>query len=164
MQKNFFIFSFIILTSATLATATQKTNKLVDALTQNTHAIATPQGAPTITAKRVVSVTNNIKPEMLVKKHWTGNYKPNPFAIIIDGKTIEPGKTATVSIANNTLPIQFRYSFMNGYRKGENEVTFAVQEKQDNLALTFCWENEYRIILDNAKPLQKKPISNCQSS
>lgn len=116
--------------------------------------------APT---KRVVSITNNIKPEMLIKKHWSGDKVPEPFAIVVSGKPLEPGKTTTAALEGDKLKLQFNYSFMMGYRKGTNEVTFEVPEQQDKLAMTFDWENDYRIILDNAKPLKKESIVNLQT-
>lgn len=110
--------------------------------------------------KRIVTVTNNIKPEMTIYKHWiAGNLEPKPFKILIDGKELEPGKTATVAIENKTLPIQFSYSFMDGYKKGTNEVTFEVPENQDKLAMTFSWDNQYRVILDHAKALKKEEVT-----
>ncbi len=157
MQKKFFIFSLIIITNTTTVTPTTKTNKLVDALAQNTQPAVAPQ-LPQASAKRVVNITNNIKPEMLIYNHWTGKKEPNPFAIIVDGKPLESGKTATVSIENDILPVQFSYSFAMGLHKGKNEVTFEIPEKQDKLSMTFSWGNHFRVILDNAKPLKKKPI------
>lgn len=134
-------------------------NPLIASLTpptpQPTH--ATP---PIQSPKRIVTVTNNIKPEMTIYKHWiAGNLEPKPFKIIIDGKELEPGKTAAIAIENSTLPVQFSYSFMDGYKKGTNEVTFEVPEKQDKLAMTFSWDNQYRVILDHAKALKKEEVT-----
>lgn len=158
MQKKFFVFSLIILTNTTTITPTTKTKKLDTARIESTQPHFTPQLPQATPAKRMVSITNNIKPEMLTYKHWiAGNLEPE-LKILVDGKELEVGKTATVAIENGTLPVQFSYSFMSGYRKGHNEVTFEVPEKQDKLAMTFSWKNDYRIILDNAKPLKKTPI------
>ncbi len=158
MQKKFFIFSLIIFASATIVNPTTKTNKLINALTQNAQPACAPQLPQAAPAKRTVSITNNIKPDMLVYKHWIAGKLEPELKILIEGKELEPGKTATVAIEKGMLPVQFSYSFMNGYRKGHNEVTFEVPEKQDKLAMTFSWKNDYRIILDNAKPLKKEPI------
>lgn len=108
--------------------------------------------------KRTVTVTNNITPEMLVKKHWTGSYTPEPFAILVDGKKLEAGKTAQVTVEDDTLNVQYNYSFMNGYRKGTSEITFKVAEKQEKIGMTFSWEDDDRVIIENAKAIAKREI------
>ena len=109
MQKLFLIISLLLLNSFSLYARTKhkaqplesiaKPTKLVTALTtQNAASEKIQKKAP---SKRNVKITNNIQPEMLVYEHWTGKKIPEPFAIVVDGKELEPGKTIT---ATGVLP------------------------------------------------------------
>lgn len=186
MHKRFFILTLLFLNQTTVATfragktpqtlpiapqitlpskqalsipapTPQKITPCTSAATVTPITLA-PQAVTKLPAKRVVSITNNINPEMLVYKHWSGDKVPEPFAIVVDGKPLEPGKTTSVALEDDKLNVQFNYSFMMGYRKGTREVTFKVPEKQDTLNMTFSWDNDHRIILDKAQAIEKREI------
>ncbi len=161
MQKQFFGISLLLVslplinaTSQTILPVAQNENKLIAAATQN---IIMPAQAP---KSRTITIKNGIKPEMLIyKKHWSGSYEPKPFEVIIDGKKLEQGASTEVAIADNKIAIQYSYSFMMGYRKGTDEVTFTIPEKQDTLQLTFSWDDDFRLKLDHGAPKKRVSIS-----
>ncbi|MGE0009273.1 MAG: hypothetical protein AB7F19_01920 [Candidatus Babeliales bacterium] len=158
MQKKCITFTLFFFTSLLKgATAEPKSNKLINALTAQPTQTTSAEIKPS-SPKRTITIKNTIEPKMLTYKHWSGNKVPDPFKIVIDGKEIAPGKSITVAIENDTLPVQFSYSFMMGYKKGTNEVTFQVPEHKDNLNLTFSWDNDYRVILEHAKAIKKQAV------
>lgn len=169
MQQKYLILVFLLssmnIRGASSAVKTpQPHNLLKNTLTQNVPicANATTKSLSEAPSKRIVTITSNIKPEMLIK-HWMGKREPNSFAILVDGKELAMGKTITTTIENNILDIQYNYSFAMGIYQGKRKVTFEVPEKQHTLSMTFSWENDHRVILDHAKAILKKPIEKVES-
>jgi len=105
-----------------------------------------------------ITITNDIKPEMLAYKHWTGTYKPTEFKLTVNGTEVKAGEKYEVS-SDQTLEIHYQYSFMNGKRTGEKTVTYELQKDVQNAAITFSWDNESRIIVDNAQPVKSTHIT-----
>lgn len=116
-------------------------------------------------ATRRVTVYNNIDTIMKKYKHWTGSYEPTTFAIAINGTIIEQGQAKVINITNNQqLNALCSYDFMNGYRKGAYDITYAVQPDVTELNMTFSWKDDWRILFDHATPMKKEEIPFVQPS
>ncbi len=141
------LFNFYLLTilpiSAVSATAPPQ-NK-TEKIEQNKTKTAAQQ--------QTITIKNAIEPSMLQYKHWTGTYEP-VFAITINGQTIEQGKEYQVTATDNMLEVGYNYSFMNGMRTGSKMIKFQIEKKIKSLNLTFSWDNEWRVIIDHATPLE----------
>ncbi len=129
--------------------ATTKTNNQQPSKQQTTS----PQ-TQTVT----VTVKNNIKPDMLAYKHWTGKYEPEIFTISINDQTIEQDKEYKVEANNKTLEVRYDYSFANGFRKGAKVVKFQIEKNSNDLNLTFSWDDEWHVIMDHTTPLEAKKV------
>jgi hypothetical protein len=105
-----------------------------------------------------VIITNTIEPDMLKYKHWTGTYSPDVFNITINGTAIDKGQSYTLDSAENSLIVQFDYSFMNGMRKGTKKVTYQMNTDCTDAKLTFSWLDTYKIIIDNATPIKEETV------
>ena len=103
---------------------------------------------------RAVKVTNNIEQSMLTYKHWTGKYEPSTFVMKIDGQTIEQDKEYDIIVTDNILEVRYDYSFINGIRKGAKIIKFQLEKNAVDLLITFSWNDEWRVIIDQATPVE----------
>lgn len=108
---------------------------------------ATPQ-------TKAVRVTNNIEQSMLTYKHWTGKYEPSTFVMKIDGQTIEQDKEYDIIVTDNILKVRYDYSFINGMRKGAKIIKFQLEKNAVDLLITFSWNDEWRVIINQATPVE----------
>ena len=107
---------------------------------------------------QTVTVKNNIKPDMLAYKHWTGTYEPSIFTVSINGQTIEQDKEYKVLASDNTLEVRYDYSFANGFKKEAKIVKFQIETNSNDLNLTFSWNDEWHVIMDHTTPLEAKKV------
>ena len=107
---------------------------------------------------RSISITNSIEDDMLGYKHWTGTYTPKIFILHVNGKKINPGATKSIDLFDNLLVVRFEYDY--GYNikraRGASEVTFTVDKNATECDITISWNNEWRIIIDNATPKEEE--------
>lgn len=116
--------------------------------------ISTPQeDKVTSVEKEVITITNNITPEMLNYKHWTGTYSPEKFTISVNNTKVTAGESYTFTKTNDPLVINFDYSFMNGMRKGGKKISYTMHENSTTASLSFSWSENHKVIIDNATPL-----------
>jgi hypothetical protein len=104
--------------------------------------------------KEMITITNNITPEMLQYKHWTGTYSPENFTLSINDTKVNIGESYTLTNINDPLVITFDYSFMNGMRKGGKKVSYTMKENITTASLSFSWLEDHKIIIDNATLLR----------
>lgn len=135
-----------------IVTPQNKTEKIEQV--KPTSPITKQNETKTATQLQTITIKNDIEPSMLQYKHWTGTYKPSIFVITINGQTIEQGKEYQVTATDNMLEIGYNYSFMNGMRTGAKIVKFQIEKNTEPLNLTFSWDNEWRVIIDHATPLE----------
>ncbi len=166
MLRNASLFVLLTISSTTIAkrphkkkeeTTETSQEKNQQSATTETHNQQPSKQQTTSPQKQTVTVKNNIKPDMLAYKHWTGKYKPDIFTVSINGQTIEQDKEYKVEANNKTLEVRYDYSFANGFRKGAKIVTFQI-EKDSSLNLTFSWNDEYHVIMDHTTPLETKNV------
>lgn len=96
-----------------------------------------------------ITITNNIKPDMLTYKHWTGKYNPDSFKIFVNDAEIAQGASVDVPAATKTVDVKFDYSFVNGKRAGSKTVAYKLNDDITQANITFSWDNDNQIIIDN---------------
>ncbi len=149
--------SVAITTNETTLPSEQK--KIADGVENHTSSENQPD---TISRERstsqikAVKVTNNIEQSMLTYKHWTGKYEPSTFVVSIDGQTIEQNKEYNILVTDSTLKVRYDYSFINGMRKGAKIIKFQLEKNAVDLLITFSWNDEWRVIIDQATPVEIK--------
>ncbi len=166
MLRNTSLFVLLTISSTAIARRphkkkeeTKKTSqeKNQQSVTTETNNQQPPKQQTTPLQTQTITVKNNIKPDILVYKHWTGKYEPEIFTVSINGQTIEQDKEYKVLASDNTLEVRYDYSFANGFRKGAKIVKFQI-EKDNNLNLTFSWNDEWHVIMDHTTPLEAKKV------
>jgi len=167
MLRNAYLFTLLTISSTVVARTThkkkEKTKETSQAKNQQpekteTHCPQSSKQQTTSPQTQTVTVKNNIKPAMLAYKHWTGEYKPDIFTLSINGQIIEQDKEYKVLASDNTLEVRYDYSFANGFRKGAKIVKFQIEKNNNNLTLTFSWDNEWHVIMDHTTPLEAKKV------
>lgn len=89
---------------------------------------------------------------MLKYKHWTGTYSPDKFTVSINGTTVQPGESCTIT-EKKSFDVEYEYSFVNGYRTGKETLSYAMNENSSNGTLTFSWNSKpHHVSIDNAQP------------
>lgn len=110
-------------------------------------------------SSRTLHVHNNIPPESLPVKHWTGTYTPTKLNIIINGEpftivgdhAIPKGTTKDIPCKDGCLKVEYLYEFMNGMRTGTDIITYLVSETAQDLHLRFSWDTAWHVELDGAE-------------
>jgi hypothetical protein len=134
----------ISLTPFTLrATETVKTTADVQEIAQASCAEATADKPSSIT------INNNIKPDMLTYKHWTGKYNPDSFKVFVNNTEVAQGNSLQLPSETKTVDLTFDYSFVNGKRTGSKTVSYELNENSTQGNITFSWDDDNKIIIDN---------------
>jgi hypothetical protein len=107
---------------------------------------------------RSIIITNAIQPSMLAYKHWTGTYNPDKFTISVNGAEVAQGAQHTLSATTDPVDIRFDYSFVNGKRTGSHVISYQLDENIAQANITFSWNDEWKIIVDNGKPVKHEEI------
>ncbi len=115
----------------------------------------TTQPSQVVVIEQPITITNAIEPKMLKYKHWTGKYSPDKFAISVNGTEIEQGKTCSIPGNSSTVEIGYTYSFMNGMKSGGRRISYQLNENITQLNITFDWNNDWRVIVDNGKAVKE---------
>ncbi len=106
---------------------------------------------------RTVQVSNNITQKMLGYKYFV-HYYPNKFILTINDMPVEQDQTKNIIIKDNKVAVRYEYEFLHGMRKGAKITTFDIEPKADHLNITFSWDNEWRVIMADATPLEATKI------
>ena len=88
-------------------------------------------------------------------------YKPEFFAIKVNGQPLKPGASVTIPSINNKLTVRYDYSFVVGWwfkRNGANEIIFKLDPTKKEYDLSFSWKNEFRAIMPGAIAQKKLPV------
>ncbi len=119
--------------------------------TINTTETSSELPAPTepATAPSSITISNNIKPDMLTYKHWTGKYNPDSFKVSVNNTEIAQGATLQIPSETKTVNVTFDYSFVNGKRAGSKTVAYKLNDDATQANITFSWDNDNKIIIDN---------------
>jgi hypothetical protein len=96
-----------------------------------------------------VTITNNIQPDMLTYKHWTGKYNPDSFKVFVNDTEIAQGAALEIPSETKTVNLKFDYSFVNGKRTGSHTVSYKLNDDITQANITFSWDNDNKIIIDN---------------
>lgn len=125
--------------------ATQSIQNETTEATQNEQLASTePAALPSS-----ITITNNIQPSMLTYKHWTGKYNPDSFKVFVNDAEIAQGSSIKIPSETKTVNLKFDYSFVNGKRTGNKTVAYKLNENSTQAHITFSWDDENKIILDN---------------
>ncbi len=119
-----------------------------------TNATDTPPELPAAQVTEVaqpssITISNNIKPDMLTYKHWTGKYNPDSFKVSVNNSEIAQGATLQIPSETKTVNVTFDYSFVNGKRTGSKTVAYKLNDDATQANITFSWDNDNQIIIDN---------------
>lgn len=113
-----------------------------------------PTLEPSIThVSKSISVKNNITDKMLTYKKGFISYIP-AFKIVVNGISLAQGEQQSIEIPDQLLKVTYSYDFVNGYKTGTRTVVFNIPENLTEAAITFDWKNDWRVIIDGAKPLE----------
>jgi hypothetical protein len=96
-----------------------------------------------------ITITNNIKPDMLTYKHWTGKYNPDSFKVFVNDTEVAQGAALEISSETKTINLKFDYSFVNGKRAGSKTVSYKLNDDITQANITFSWDSDNKIIIDN---------------
>ncbi len=96
-----------------------------------------------------ITISNNIKPDMLTYKHWTGKYNPDSFKVSVNNSEVAQGATLQIPSETKTVNVTFDYSFVNGKRTGSKTVAYKLNDDATQANITFSWDNDNKIIIDN---------------
>jgi len=96
-----------------------------------------------------VTITNNIKPDMLTYKHWTGKYNPDSFKVFVNDTEVAQGAALEITSETKTVNLKFDYSFVNGKRAGSKTVSYKLNDDITQANITFSWDDDNKIIIDN---------------
>jgi hypothetical protein len=96
-----------------------------------------------------ITINNNIKPDILTYKHWTGKYNPDSFKVFVNKTEVAQGNSFQLPSETKTVDLTFDYSFVNGKRTGSKTVSYKLNEDVTQANITFSWDNDNKIIIDN---------------
>ena len=96
-----------------------------------------------------ITISNNIKPDMLTYKHWTGKYNPDSFKVSVNNSEVAQGATLQIPSETKTVNVTFDYSFVNGKRTGSKTVAYKLNDDATQANITFSWDNDNKIMIDN---------------
>lgn len=120
--------------------------------------IQTPYIAPNpLASTRSIAIHTHISEKSLEYSHWSGTYTPK-FCIHVNNTSVPLTGNTTCAIAGEHVTIRFDYTFMNGYRKGAKEVTYRIMPHTNKLEISFDWNSKWRIIVNNAEPIEIKEV------
>jgi hypothetical protein len=105
-----------------------------------------------------IVITNAIEPSMLAYKHWTGTYNPDKFTIAVNGVEVAQGAQHTLPASKDPVEIRFDYSFVNGKRTGAHTIAYELNENITQANITFSWNDEWKVIVDNGKPVKHTEV------
>jgi hypothetical protein len=94
---------------------------------------------------------------MLCYKKFFKTFEPT-FYITANEKIIDQGQSAQIPITNNTIKISYNYSFINGYKKGAQQIIFTIPSERKTLNLGFSWSNKWRITTSSATPIKAQKL------
>jgi hypothetical protein len=152
MQKKYLMLFIISVIVISTHVCISKHRDIEKKDTQSRNAVNTERDKPK-KQKRTVTIKNNISEEEVSYKHWTGKYKPTTFVISVNGQHIEPGQEKEVAInSDEELKVRYDYSFANGYKTGAKEVAFDINETTKKADISFSWDDEWRIQIENGIP------------
>ena len=159
----FHLFLVALVISSSYAKATADTavkpelqETVVTALASRPETIesTTPEPEP----QASIIITNAIQPSMLAYKHWTGTYNPDKFTITVNDIEVAQGAQHTLSATTDPIDIRFDYSFVNGKRTGSHVISYQLDENIAQANITFSWNDEWKVIVDNGKPVKHEEI------
>ena len=108
--------------------------------------------------KREITIINHITRDMTAKRYLGFDYYPDSFSICINKEQLKDNEERKIAIQDNKLLIEYNYNFRNGYRKGTRIVEFEVPEAHQQCTLTFSWEQNSHVLIDNANFISLKDV------
>lgn len=107
---------------------------------------------------RTITVKNNIEKKMTGYKYIFKTYYPSEFKISFNGKELEQGTEAKITLKNNKLFARYIYNFPP-YKKGTKEIEFDIEPTAQEVDITFSWKDDWRVIASHATPVETKEIT-----
>jgi len=118
--------------------------------------------ATTSAVTHVVQVRNDVTKEMTGYRRMGKTWYPDEYSIRVNGTIVEPGACAAITCHNKSLKISFAYDFRpmgTSYKKGTEDRSYHVSDDTKEVAITFSWKEEPRIIVVAAlEPQKKSPL------
>ncbi len=100
---------------------------------------------------RTIKVNNKITQKMIAYSKGFMQYTPD-FTLTINNVPIKQGNQQQIVIENNCITVGYTYNFVNGYKKGSKEIEFMVPVTEDELDITFSWQDDWRVVISGAQP------------
>lgn len=102
--------------------------------------------------QKTILVKNSITDKMLSYKKGFLSYIPE-FKVVANNVTLAREEQQPIEIPDRILKVTYSYNFANGYRTGTKTVIFSIPENLTEVAITFDWKNDWRVVVDGAHPL-----------
>jgi hypothetical protein len=120
-------------------------------------------------AQRSFIIKNNITEATITyDKHWAKPF-PTTFSAKVNDQeylTLQKGKlqlhNTKISGMHNKIKVSYEWAikYLGKVRHHEHKLLeFEVPEKQEELTISFCWDDENRIIIPNAKLINSSTIT-----
>lgn len=148
-----------------VALQAEKKNKLL----KPTSTAAKDDAQETPSQERSVMIKNNITEATITySKHWAKPF-PTTFSAKVNDQeylTLQKGKlqlhNTKISAIQNKIRVSYEWAikYLGKIRHHEHKLLeFEVPEKQEELNISFCWDDENRIVIPNAKLINCSTIT-----
>ncbi len=114
---------------------------------------------------RTIKVTNKIEKKMTGYRKMGKTWYPDEWSLSVNGIEIaSDAQTTITACTNGTCKLIFAYDFRpfgTSYKKGTEELEFAIPASADELEITFSWLEKPNIrvaVLKQEKPVGKESI------
>lgn len=119
------------------------------------HDIAAMQQTPNNqNQRRMITVKNGVTKKMRTYKHWGTSHTPT-FTLRANGVEIPAKGQAQVELVNNELQADYHADFY-GMRSSADKASFMINPDASEITMTFGWDKEPRIRVDNGTALTQK--------
>jgi len=105
--------------------------------------------------KKMITINNKIT-KQATGYHYIFMHYPT-LDIRVNNKLIGQGETAQVEVKNNKLLVRYDYKF-GSHRQGAKIIEFKLNPGSQSHDLTFSWDDEWRVQVENATPVKRTII------
>lgn len=101
---------------------------------------------------RTIVVSNHITQDMITyKKHWTGNYTPSKFILMVNGQEVKQDAATPIQVTGDKLCMSFDYEFKvfgKVQRAGGRKLEYVVPPDVEKISSTFSWDEPTNLVLN----------------
>jgi len=114
--------------------------------------IAVPNEPVKNPIERTVLVSNEITKDMITyKKHWTGNYTPSKFILMVNGQELKQEAATPIKVTDDKLCVNFEYEFKvlgKVHRAGGRKFEYILPKDIEKVCSTFSWDAPANLVLN----------------